>query len=298
MRIFVTGATGFVGSAVVQDLLAAGHQVVGLARSDASANTLRALGVAVQRGDLQDLASLRQGAAQADGVIHTAFNHDFSQFQANCEQDRQVITALGDELAGSSRPLVITSGLGLLANVGLATEATRMHFGPDAHPRSASEAAGEALAERGVHVSVVRLPPTVHGQGDHGFVPILINLAREKGVSAYLEAGQNCWPAVHRLDAARLFRLAAEKGSAQACYHAAAEEGIPFKVIAEAIGKGLDVPVQSKSGVAVAEHFDWFAAFAAMDVRASSQQTRQELGWQPTQIDLMADLAQAYYFTH
>lgn len=281
MRVFVTGATGFVGAAVVEELIAAGHQVLGLARSDAGAKSLLAAGAQVHRGDLEDLDSLRRGAAAADGVIHTAFNHDFSKFKANCETDRQVIAALGSALAGSDRPLIITSAVGILPSGHVATEETMPASGPAAHPRAASEEAAASLAARGVRVSIVRLAASVHGDGDHAFVPLLIGLARQKGISAYVGDGLNRWPAVHRRDAAQLYRLVLEKGSAGARYHGVAEVGIAVRDIASVIGRRLNVPVVAMSNEEAANHFGWFVHFAGMDMPALSERTQERLGWQP-----------------
>jgi nucleoside-diphosphate-sugar epimerase len=293
MRVFVTGASGFIGSAIVQELITAGHEVLGLARSDKAAAAVAAAGAQVHRGDLDDLESLRQGASQCDGVIHTAFNHDFSKFKDNCEADRRVIEAMGTVLQGSDRPLVVTSGTGLLPSGRLSTEADM----PDPHfPRVASEQAAAALAERGVRVSVLRLPPSVHGEGDHGFVPMLIALAREKGVAAYVGEGLNHWATVHRFDAARLYRLVLEKGAGGAHYHGVAEEGVLFKDITAIIARRLNLPLVSKSAEEAAAHFGWFAHFTTIDNLASSQQTREQLGWQPTQLSLLADLDHDYYF--
>jgi nucleoside-diphosphate-sugar epimerase len=290
MRVFVTGATGFVGSAVVRDLIAAGHRVLGLARSDAGAAALTAMGAEVHRGSLEDHASLRSGAATADGVLHLGFNHDFSKFLDNCELDRRAILAIGEELKGSERPLIVTSGVALLAPGRLATEddEAAQHF-----PR-VSESAALSLA--GVRAAAVRLPPSTHGEGDHGFVPILINLAREKGVAAYIGDGMNRWPAAHRVDAARVYRLALEQGATMKHYHAIAEEGVPFKAIAEVIGKRLGLPVVSKSTDEAAAHFGWFARFAAVDVPTSSAKTRALLSWEPKEKGLIEDLDQPYYF--
>ncbi|MGA3068016.1 MAG: SDR family oxidoreductase [Tepidisphaeraceae bacterium] len=293
MRIFITGATGFIGSAVVQELLASGHQVFGLARTDAAAKSLVAAGAQAHRGDLEDLDSLKRAAAESDAVIHTAFNHDFSNWAANCELDRRAIEALGSALAGSQRPLIVTSGTALLAPGDLVTETD---LPASTLPRVASEEAAVSLAQRGVRVSVVRLPPTVHGDGDHAFVPILIRLAREKGASAFVGDGANRWPAVHRFDAANLFKLAIEKNLSPARYHGVAEQGVPFRDIAAVIGRRLNLPVVSKTPEEAAAHFGWFAHFAMIDNPTSSAKTQELLKWRPKQTGLISDLDRPSYF--
>jgi nucleoside-diphosphate-sugar epimerase len=294
MRVFLTGATGFIGSAIVKELISSGHQVLGLARSEAGAKSLAEAGAQVQRGDMENLESLRAGATAADGVIHCAFNHDFSKFKANCEADKRAIETLGDALAGSERPLIVTSGLALLAAGRLATEQDAPPPMSDSYPR-VSETAAAAQEARGVRVSVVRLPQ-VHNTVKQGLVSYLIAVAREKGVSAYVGEGLNRWAAVHVLDAARLYRLALEKGEARERYHAIAEEGVRARDIAEAIGRGLNVPTVSKTPEEAVAHFGWLGAFVGLDLAASSTQTQQRLGWRPTGPGLLADLEQMHYF--
>jgi nucleoside-diphosphate-sugar epimerase len=296
MRVFVTGATGFIGSAIVPELIHSGHQVLGLTRSDAGADSLIVAGAEVHRGDLGNLESLRSGAAQADAVIHTAFNHDFSQYVANCEADRRAIEALGDALAGSGRLLIVTSGTGM-ANSGPGILATE-HDPPASStviPRAASEEAAAAVAARGVRVVIVRLPQ-VHDTVKQGLVTYAIHVAREKGVSAYVGDGLNRWCAAHRFDTARLYRMALEKADPGDRYHAVAEEGVPVRDIAEAIGRGLKVPVVSLTPEESSQHFGWLAAFVARDVPASSAYTREKLGWNPTGPGLISDLENMRYF--
>ncbi len=295
MRVFVTGATGFIGSAIVPELINAGHQVIGLARSDEGAKLLAAAGAEAHRGSLEDIESLRSGAAASDGVIHCAFNHDFSNFVANCEADRRIIEAMGSVLVGSDRPLLITSGTGMGGAVP-GQPATEDHFDRNnPNPRKASEEAGVSVADRGVNVSVVRLPQ-VHDPVKQGLITPLIQVAREKGVSAYVGDGLNRWPAAHVSDVARLYKLALEKQEAGSRYHAVAEEGIAAREIAEVIGRGLQVPVVSLSPEDAPEHFGWFGAFAGYDLPASSAQTQERLGWHPTGPGLIADLERMQYF--
>lgn len=294
MRVFVTGAPGFVGSATVKELIAAGHKVLGLVRSDKGAEQVAAAGAEVLRGDVNDPEILRQGATSCDAVIHTAFNHDFSRFKQNCEDDRKVIETLGDALAGTGKPLVVTSGVGLLNYGRLATE-DDVAPSSDAIPRAASEEAAKAVAAKGVDAYIVRLPPSTHGAGDHGFVPMIIDMAKEKGASVYVGDGQNLWPAAHRNDAAAIYRLAIEKRPALKVFHAVAETGVPFKEIAGAIGKGLNIPSVSKTGDEVATHFTWFAHFAAMDCASSAQKTKDALGWEPKGPGLIEDMMANYF---
>ena len=295
MRVFVTGATGFIGSAIVRELVDAGHRVLGLARSDASAKSLAAVGAGVHRGSLDDLESLRSGAAAADGVIHTAYIHDFSKYKENCEIDRRVIEALGSALAGSDRSLIFTSVTALVEKGRVATEDMPVS-NVSALPRASSEEVAGLAAMREVRVSVIRLPPSVHGDGDHGLVPFLINVAREKRVSACIGDGLNRWPAVHKLDAARLFRLALEKNAARAYYHGVADEGVTFRHLAEVIGRRLNIPVVTKSLDEASNHFGWFAPFAALDNPTSSERTRALLGWKPKEPGLISDLEHGRYF--
>ncbi|WP_437905695.1 SDR family oxidoreductase [Sorangium sp. So ce327] len=292
MRIFLTGASGFIGSAIVPELARAGHRVLGLARSDASAERLAAAGVEVHRGSLTDLDGLRRGAAACDGVIHCAFSHDdFTDYAGNCEKDRGAIEALGGALAGSGRPLVIASGIARFAPGRVATE----DEAPDASAgglRAASEQLALSFASRGVRASSLRLPPSVHDDGDHGFVPMLIEIARKTGRSGYVGGGENRWPAVHRLDAARLFVLALEKAPAGARLHAIGDEGIPTRDIAGVIGRKLGLPVESVPK----EHFGWLGGFFALDTPASSALTQARFGWKPEKAGLLADLEHGTYF--
>ncbi|HEY4006031.1 MAG TPA: SDR family oxidoreductase [Pseudonocardia sp.] len=306
MRVFVTGASGWIGSAVVPGLIDAGHQVVGLARSDASAAALTSAGAQVRRGTLDDLDGLRGAAAASDGVVHLAFKHDIAfsgDFQGAADADRRAVETFGEALAGSDRPLVIASGTIGLAPGREATErdghgldpaVAALGGGPQA--RLATAEITLSLASLGVRSSVVRLPPTCHGDGDHGFLATLVGIARDKGVSGYIGDGANRWPAVHRFDAARLFHLALEKAPAGSTLHAIADEGVPIRDIAEVIGRHLDLPVVSVSPEEASGHFGWLAGFLAADSPASSALTRELLGWQPTHPGLIDDLGKGHYF--
>jgi nucleoside-diphosphate-sugar epimerase len=305
MRVFVTGASGWIGSAVVPELIGAGHQVVGLARSEASAAALTAAGAEVLRGTIDDLDSLRSAAEVSDGVIHLAFKHDIAfsgGFQDAADADRRAVETFGAALAGSDKPFVLASGLLGLAPGRLATE--RDGLGPDAaahlsggpHTRMTTAHLALSLAAQGVRSSIVRLSPTVHGDGDQGFMATLVGIARTKGVSGYIGDGSNRWPAVHRLDAAHLFRLALEQAPAGSALHAAADEGVPIRDIAEVIGRHLDMPVVAIAPEDVGEHFSWMAGFLGIDSPASSALTRELLGWRPTQVGLLADLDLGHYF--
>jgi len=296
MRVFVTGATGFVGAAVVRELQATGHDVLGLARSDASAAALAALGVAVHRGALADIESLSAGARMCDGVIHTAFNHEWATTtrEQAAETDRQVVEAMAGALEGSGKPLVITSGTAIMSPAGRSL--TESDVAPSPVGRALVEEVVIAASGRSVRGSIVRLSPSVHGAGDHGFVPMLIDLARRKGVSAYVGEGGSRWPAVHRLDAAQLFRLALEKAAPGSRWHGAAEEGVPMRAIAETIGEGLGIPVRSMDEVEARAHFEWFAHFVAIDNPTSSAVTREALGWKPQEVDLLTDMRGSGYF--
>lgn len=295
MRVFVTGATGFIGAATVPELLAAGHSVVGLARSEASEKALASMGAQAHRGSLEDLESLKRAAAGADGVIHLGFIHDFSKFAENGQIDKRAIEAMGDALEGTNKPLVVTSGVALLAEGRLAMEDDVARAG-DGIPR-VSEAAAFAFVPHGVRAMAVRLPQVHGGEGKAGFVRYLYDVAREKRLSAYVGDGSNRWSAAHRRDVARLYRLALEKGVAGAAYHAVADEAVPVRAIAEVFGRHLNVPVASIKPDEAADHFGWIAMFAGLDMAASSTMTQQRLGWKPKEIDLLADIGQPGYFS-
>ncbi len=289
MRVFVTGATGFIGTALIPELINAGHKVLGLSRSDVGAKALVAAGAQVHRGDLEDLESLRSGAAMSDGVIHLAFNHDFSKYMDNCQADRRAIEALGSVLVGSDRSLVVTSGTAMAMTPGRAATEDDPCVPSSMVPRSASEEAATETVSRGVRATAMRLPQ-IHDRFKHGLITPMIEIAREKGVSAYVGDGRNRWPAAHVIDTARLYRLALEKGVAGERFHAVAEEGVPLRDIAEAIGRRINVPVVSKTPEEAPEHFGWLAFFVGADAPASSAKTQERLGWRPTQTGLIADL--------
>jgi nucleoside-diphosphate-sugar epimerase len=299
MRVFVTGATGFIGSKVVLELLSAGHQVLGLARSEGKAKVLAATGAEVLMGDLEDLNCLRKGASECDGVAHLGFIHDFANFQVVCKKDAEAITAMGEVLKGTNKPLVVTSGTLMVARMGSdepATELDKSPFTAAQVPRIQSEEAAMYFATQGVRASVVRLSPSVHDDDDHGFIPMIIDMARQNGEAAYIGEGLNKWPAVHRLDAAKLFRLALEKGEAGDVFHGAGDTGIQTKDIAAAIGKELNLPVVSKSGDEAAAHFTWMTHFFSMNNPLSNELTKQKLGWEPTHPGLIEDLETGSYF--
>jgi nucleoside-diphosphate-sugar epimerase len=295
MRVFVTGASGWIGSATVAELLDAGHQVVGLARSERAAEAIAALGAEVRRGELDDLDALRAGAAASEGVVHLGYNHDFSRMDDAARTDRAAIEAIGETLAGSDRPLLIASGTLGLTSGRVATEQD-LPPDPEVHPRVGNALVALSYGDRGVRALVVRFAPTVHGEGDHGFVARLVEIAREKGVSGYVGDGSNRWPAVHRLDAGRLVRLAVEDAQAGSVLHATAEDGVPARAIAEAIGRGLGVPAVSIAAEQAGEHFGWLGGFFGADAPASSTATRAMLGWKPAQPGLIEDLDAGSYF--
>ncbi|MBK1896048.1 SDR family oxidoreductase [Chryseobacterium paridis] len=296
MKVFVTGATGFIGSATVKELQAGGHKVLGLARSEESAQKLRESGVEVYYGDLSQPETLTEAVEMADAVVHLGFIHDFSKFKEMCILDGQVIETIGAALKGTQKPFIITSGIGIIQKHGIVTE--NDHPEGDAIPRILTELAADKVAATGVQVAVVRLPPVVHDLGDKiGFIPSLIGIAKAKGFSAYIENGDNLWPAVHRQDAAKLFRLAVEKHSGSGTrYHGVAEQGIEFRKIAEMIGSKLGLPTQSIAAADVAEHFTWFTHFAKFNIQASSTVTQEKLDWHPNQIDLLSELEGNVYF--
>lgn len=294
MRVFVTGASGFVGSAVVNELLSAGHHVLGLVRSEANAQKVKQAGAEALIGDVNDTTILKSGAELCDAIIHTAFNHDFSTFKQNCEDDRRVIEYLGTILQGTGKPMVMTSGIGLLRANRPVTE-DDVAVVSEAIPRAVTEQEVFKAVAKGVHAYIVRLPPTTHGAGDHGFIPMIMGIDKEKGKSAYIGEGTNHWPAVHRFDAAKLYRLIIEQKPEQVAFHAVAEEGIAFKVIAETISQGMQLPLVSLSTEEAEAHFTWFTHFAMLDCPASAEKTKAVLGWQPTHTGLVKDLKEHYF---
>jgi nucleoside-diphosphate-sugar epimerase len=295
MRVFLTGASGWIGSATVDELLAAGHEVVGLARSDASTAALLAKGAQVRRGDLDDLDSIRAGAADAEAVVHLANKHDFANPAVSNSAERGAVAAIGDMLEGSGRPFLIASGIVALASGRPADEGDASPFHGVDSPRGGSENLALEYVARGVHSVSVRFAPTVHGAGDHGFIAVLVGIAREKGVAGYVGDGANRWPAVHRSDAARLVRLGLEKAPAGSRLHAVAEEGVATREIAEAIGRALGVPARSIAAEAAPAHFGWIGGFFGMDAPASSALTQELLGWSPSGPTLLEDLAAGAY---
>lgn len=291
MKVFITGASGFIGSAVVKELINAGHQVIGLARSEGSAKAILEAGAEVLMGSLEDWEILQQGASQADGVIHTAFVHDFNEYAKANDTDKAAINTMGEAIIGTEKPIIVTAGiLGLPKTNGFITENDKAQN----TPRS-SEITALALAEKGVNASVVRLSPSVHDAGDKGFIPFIIQQARKNGVSAYFMDGSNRWPAVHRLDAAKVFRLALERAAKGALYNAVADNGIPVKEIAALIAQRLHLPLVSASGDDVAKHFEWMSGFIGFDSPATSLITQEQLGWKPTHIGLLEDMEQHYF---
>jgi nucleoside-diphosphate-sugar epimerase len=297
MKVFITGATGFIGKAIVQQLLNCGHQVLGLARSDSSAEKLIAAGAKVHQGDLNDLDSLRRGAELSDGIIHAGFIHDIARYTEVCETDRNVIETFGNVIVGTDRPLVIASGTMMIHPGNLATEEMNVQVDPAIHPRAITELTADALAKKGIHTSLIRLAPLVHGEADlQGFTRVLIAIAREKGIAAYVNDGQNRWPAVHYQDAAKLFRLALDKNIAGSRIHAVENDGITFKIIAEAIGKKLNIPIVSISTEEATNHFGWLSYFAALDAPASNKITREIFEWHPEHPSWLEDMKQDFYF--
>jgi len=295
MRVFVTGASGFVGFSIVNELLSNGHSVSGLVRTEDGFQKLEAVGAKALLGDINDIGLITRCAVECDAVIHTAFNHDFSKFKESCEADRRVIEALGDAMAGTVKPLIITSGIGILRYGRVVNENDVLNVGSDTVPRAATEEAAVVAAAKGANVYVVRLPPSVHGAGEHGFVPMIIEMSKDKGRSAYIGEGQNCWPAVHCLDAAKVYCRIAELKPMQKVFHAVAERGIPFVEIAEKISTRLNLPLANLAVADAEKHFTWFTHFAMMDCASENMITRETLGWEPVQIGLLEDMERNYF---